>query len=795
MDLEQLKSTYPKLLRKYLFEGKEEEALYEAYKLGKQCFEAKISIEEITNLHAQSLENILKTIPKALVHDIVLKSSNLLIEFSIQFGLVCQNYFETLRRTDERIRNALYQAGEALTTGLDIQKMLLVVLNLVKNLTDAAGCAIILFDEEKVIEATAGLDAEEDFFKHALFEQVAKEGKAGFIYDLKEEKAQITLKDGRELRSILAMPVNFKGKTMGVLGICLTQPHRYEEEEINLLTSFARQAGIAIENTHLFSELQRRIKTIECLYDIDRVVSKSLVLEETLKSALSKAIEVIGADSGSIHLLDEKGDLVLKIQKGLSQEFASAINKIKMGEGVTGMAAIMQKPETLDIARYPSYELLPHLEKEGIVSLASTPLIAKGRVLGAMTFTNRKQRIFSKDDLDILASIGSQIGVAIENARLFSELQRHDKTLEALYAIESVVSRSLNLEEIFNVALSKALEVTDSETGTLYSLDGEVLRLEAIIGLSPEFKEKALIRKMGEGIPGIAAQSKKPVTMDISQFPSPTLLPYVKKEGLVSFIGTPLMSKEKVVGALSLGTKKKRIFTQDDLDLMLSIGNVIGIAIENAQLYKEVKDKAEHIGILYGIARAVKASLDIDEVFNVMVGEMRSILSFDRTSICLLRNDDVEVFAIAEDLQIPELRRGTRIHREKSSCGLILDRGAGLIRSIEGTLFYEDAFLLKNGIRSVIQVPLISKGERIGVYSLESRSDAYTMKDLQLVQAIADQIATSVENMRLYQDLKQANLELEKRLKEFEEFHTLAVGRELRMMELKERIQSLEERK
>ncbi|MBU4373081.1 MAG: hypothetical protein KJ714_01300, partial [Euryarchaeota archaeon] len=99
MDLEQLKSTYPKLLRKYLFEGKEEEALYEAYKLGKQCFEAKISIEEITNLHAQSLENILKTIPKALVHDIVLKSSNLLIEFSIQFGLVCQNYFETLRRT------------------------------------------------------------------------------------------------------------------------------------------------------------------------------------------------------------------------------------------------------------------------------------------------------------------------------------------------------------------------------------------------------------------------------------------------------------------------------------------------------------------------------------------------------------------------------------------------------------------------------------------------------------------------------------------------------------------------
>jgi GAF domain-containing protein len=181
--------------------------------------------------------------------------------------------------SDERIRNALYQAGESLAAGLDIQKMLLVVLNLVKNLTDVAGCAIILFDEEKVIKASEGLDAEEDFFKHALFEQVAKEGKTGFIYDLKEEKAKITLKDERELRSILAIPVNFKGKTMGVLGICLTQP-RYEEEEINLLTSFARQAGIAIENAQLYKEVKDKAEHIGILYRIARAVKASLDVEE-----------------------------------------------------------------------------------------------------------------------------------------------------------------------------------------------------------------------------------------------------------------------------------------------------------------------------------------------------------------------------------------------------------------------------------------------------------------------------------------------------------------------------------
>jgi GAF domain-containing protein len=797
MNLEEIKSTYPELLRKYLFEGKEEEALYEAYKLGKECFESKIGIEDIMNLHTRSLEEILKTLPPSRVHDIVLKSSNLIIEFSIRFGLACQNYFEILQKTDERIRNAFYQAGEALTAGLDIQKMLYVVLNLVKNLTEAIGCSIVVFKEGRtIINVSEGLEAQDEFFKHPLFEQVRNEGKAKFISDLQEAKV---LKDGREIRSVLALPLNFKGKTIGVLGIYLASPHHYEEKEINLLTSFACQAAVAIDNARLFSELSRHDKTLEALYSIDRVVSQTMDIEEILQSALARAMECIDADSGSIHLLDKTGEnLILKTHRGLlSQEFISTISKLKMGEGVTGRAAGLQKTEAVDISHYPDLWLLPHMEKEGLVSLASTPLMAKGKVLGAMTFSYHKYRLFSQDDLNLLASIGSQIGVAVENARLFTELEKHHKMLEALYSIESVVSRSLNLKEIFDVALSRALEVTDTEAGTLYSLEGgvlhleagEVLRLEAIKGLSPEFKEKALIRKMGEGIPGIAAQSKKPITMDISKFPSPLLLPYVTKEGLVSFIGTPLMSKGKVVGALALGTKKRRMFIKDDLDLLFSIGNVIGIAVENARLYKDVKDKAEYISALYRISRAIKASLDVREVFDAMVGEMRSILSFDRTSIYLLREEMVEVFALAGEIIIPELGRGTRIPRSESSCGFVLDRRAGLIRNLKDAPFYEDKILFEKGIRSVIQVSLISKGEMVGVFSIEScMPDVYTQRELGLAQAIADQIAASIENVRLYEDLKQANIELEKRLKELEEFHTLAVGRELRMMELKERI-------
>ncbi len=642
MDLDKVKSTYPKLLRKYLFEGKEEEALYGAYMLGKECFEAKIAIEEVMNVHTHCLEDILKTIPPSSVHDVVLKSSNLLIEFSIRFGLVCQDYFEILQQTDEKIRHAFYQAGEALTAGLDIQKMLSVVVDIVKNLIEAAGCAIMLLEEDRlVIKASEDLDEENKICRDFLLETINK-GKTRTVFDLREEKSHVFLKDGREIRSVLALPLNLKGKIIGALGIYLTVTHHFDEKDINLLTSFSYQAASAIDNAHLFTKLSRHDRMIKALYDIDRVITGSLELEEILKSALSKALEVTETETGGIYLLEKDGDtLSLKAHIGISQELSTALARIKIGQGVSGTAVKSGKPVVLDITEYPNPELLSPLLKDGIVSIAGVPLIAKEKIVGAMTLADRRQRTFSRDDLDLLTSIGSQIGVAIDNAMLYNELEKHHKMLTTLY--------------------------------------------------------------------------------------------------------------------------------------------------------KEVKDKAEHISALYGIARAAKASLDIAELFDAMVVEMRAILSFDRTSINLIKNEMVEVFALAGKIEIPELGRGTRIPVEKSSTMFIIDRREGLVRGIEATPFYEDAILFEKGIRSVIQVPLVSKGERIGVLSLESCTPAvYSRRDLDLAQTIADQISTSLENVRLYEELKQANLELEKRLKELEEFQTLAVGRELKMVELKRRIRNIE---
>ncbi len=506
--------------------------------------------------------------------------------------------------------SALYAVAKTVSQSLDIDEMLNSTLENVVQIMDADGGGINLTERNGTIlhlKVHRGLSQR---FVDAVRTIKSDFGVSGRAFEMRKpiaidisrypDKSLIPMLRDEGIVFIASTPIIFKDRMLGTINIHYKSLHTLSQDELDLLASIGNELGVAVENLHLFSELHRHGKTLETLYAIDRVISQTLDIEIIFRDALSKTLEVTKTEAGGIYVLDEDGEtLTLRNHLGISAQLAQVFSTIKVGTGVSGMAVVSEKPVVMDVQKYPNPEQLSLLVKDGIVSIISTPLVAKGKPVGALTIVNRRQRSFSKEDLDLLASIGSQIGGAVENAMLFGELERHHRILNTLYSIESMVTRSLNLEEIFNTGLSKALEVTGTEAGTLYSAEGEILRLEACEGLCPEFKKMAVIRNMGDGIPGMAAQLKKAITLDISEFPSPPLLPYMTKEGLVSFIGTPLLSKGKVVGALALGTKKKRIFTQDDLDLLFSIGNVIGIAVENAQLYSESKKNLEKLQKAY----------------------------------------------------------------------------------------------------------------------------------------------------------------------------------------------------
>lgn len=551
-------------------------------------------------------------------------------ELAQSFNVMVKQLKEVYEGLDQKIKertrdlnrrnlelSALIKTNQSISSGLDLNKILDVAVREAVETVNVSHCAIILVEEGKEYGTIASEYSPRDNLEPSLGEILYFKDipmldeayqKKQYVLVRDAAKAELSPKEKEmaqrlDIRSILIVPLVLGEKTLGMMMLSsLGEEKEFTEQEIGICQTIANQVAIAIENAHLYSELRKHDKTLEILFEIDRVVSQSLDLDELLREAVAKSIQVTSSDAGWIYLLESDGKtLSMRTYTGISSELAQAASKLTIEQGVSGLAVKAGKPVTMEIENFPYVEFLPLLLKDGISSLAGVPLISKGKVVGAMVLSTRRHKLFSKDDLDILASIGSQIGVAVENARLYSELMSRSQTMEILFEIDRVVSQSLDLNEIFKEALAKTLQVTSTDAGAIYSLEDEgiMLKLKTATGLSDTFARAVSEIKTGEGIAGRAVQIKKPFVVDIDHYPTRSLLPSLEKEGLVTLVSVPLMAKGNVVGVMNLANRRRRVFTKEDIDVLASVGSQIGVAIENARLYHESRVSYERLEAAY----------------------------------------------------------------------------------------------------------------------------------------------------------------------------------------------------
>jgi putative methionine-R-sulfoxide reductase with GAF domain len=200
-------------------------------------------------------------------------------------------------------------------------------------------------------------------------------------------------------------------------------------------------------------DLEKRNEELSTLYEVDRVASRTLNLDEIMNSALNKLLEIASVDSGDVYLLDEKsGDLILKGQKGISPEVVSTMGRLKIGEGVAGVAALRRSQiiiNDIDIAP-PSMTI--YAKKTGAKSLVSVPIKARDKVLGVLDLVSHTPRTFGKEEVELLESITNQMGVAIENANLYENLKQTNFELE---------KRLKEFEEFSELAIGRELRMIE----------------------------------------------------------------------------------------------------------------------------------------------------------------------------------------------------------------------------------------------------------------------------------------------------------------------------------------------
>jgi signal transduction histidine kinase len=458
------------------------------------------------------------------------------------------------------------------------------------------------------------------------------EGRTVHVHDLRaESEDEFPVERQRAQlfghRTMAATPLLREGVRLGAIALLNTEVRPFSDKQLALLQTFADQAAIAIENVRLFTELQARNRALSEALDqqtatseILRVIAGSPTdVRPVFDAIVRNAVQLCGALYGVLFRYED-GKVDLVAHHNLPPE--------EIQERRRSMPRPMDSmlfPELLQgaVVNIPDVEGLPDpapgpgrwraRERErwaarGIRSVLTVPMRRETEVIGAIGVSHREVGAFSTGRVELLKTFADQAVIAIENVRLFNELQARtaelSRSVERLTALEEVgraVSGSLDLGTVLQTIVSRATQLAGADAGIIYEFDEgrEVLELRATAHLEPEIVDqlRATPIRKGEGASGRAAVTLEPVQLaDVTAAGDRTpVRDALLAAGYRALLAVPLSREGRVLGALTVIRKRPGAFATDVLDLLRTFATQSGLAIQNARLFEEIRDKGRQL--------------------------------------------------------------------------------------------------------------------------------------------------------------------------------------------------------
>lgn len=356
-----------------------------------------------------------------------------------------------------------------------------------------------------------------------------------------------------------------------------------------------RVRNMRIRTNELENQVASRTRELEALNTIAAVVGSSLDLDKILDDALEKILEVLQVEAGGIYLVQAGGQsLVIEAFQGLSEEFVSQIDNLRIGEGFSGK--VVQTGEVMIIPDVSADSRLTRsiVRDEGFHSLVVLPILSRGITLGSMFLMTRDFRDYSGKDIELLVAICGQIGSAIENAKFFKEEHHRSEQFRVLAEVGRKVSMVLDVDQV----LEEVVRLVRSTFGYYHVaiglIEGDYVVYRVGSGElwdDPEFRFKPAHLRIGsEGLSGWVAATGTPLVVpDVSQESR-----YIWMHGSQTRSETtvPIIVKGRVIGILDVQSEKLDAFDETDLSVLQSLAHQAGAAIENARLYEQAQQAA-----------------------------------------------------------------------------------------------------------------------------------------------------------------------------------------------------------
>jgi nitrate/nitrite-specific signal transduction histidine kinase len=345
--------------------------------------------------------------------------------------------------------------------------------------------------------------------------------------------------------------------------------------------------------TALVNKLNRELEATRA---IGQAVNQSLLLNEVIDTSLANALNFMRGHAGALHIIDPHDSTRLShIWKNQDENSLSTQEIAPLIESIGKTVIASSQPLLVEDISKETRDGVDQLRATELQSFACFPLIAKGRVFGALSIVSHVARKLRVDDADVLSIITSQVAVAIDNAQLFEETQRREREAEALCRVGLEISALQKTDKILESVVEKARRLIGTEAAALSLIDerSEEVFMKATTGIRTKAFKNIRLPK-GKGLAGQVISSGQPVNIEdyFKVANTSELANIMHNEGLVAHLVAPIKFGDKVLGALYVYQRHPYRYSTHDEKLLMGLASQAAIAIENAQLYDQVQQLA-----------------------------------------------------------------------------------------------------------------------------------------------------------------------------------------------------------